>query len=372
VVLTVARRRAPGMSLLRMPVFTWTAFASMLMVVGAFPVLIVAMTLLYIDRHGGHIFSGFNGTIDYQDLFWFFGHPVVYVMFFPYLGAAAEAIAVSSHKRWFGYVPFVASIMAFAALSMSVWAHHMFTTGGVTNQYFAFTSTALVIPAGIEYFDVVATMVRGSLVLRTSMLFALAFFVQFLIGGLTGIFVASPVLDYHVNDSYFIIGHFHYTLFAGSVFGLFAGVYHWFPKLTGALLRESLGKLQLVVLVIGTNMTFFPMFILGEDGMPRRISRYPTHPGWGTLNLIESIGAGIIALGVLTFLVNVFVSLRRPVLAGPDPWLGHTLEWAAPSPPPAHNFESPLPPIRSYAPLLDLRHELEDRERRRQAEGATA
>jgi cytochrome c oxidase subunit 1 len=372
VVATVARRRAPGMSLLRMPVFTWTAFASVLMVVGAFPVLIVAMTLLYIDRHGGHIFSGFNGTIDYQDLFWFFGHPVVYVMFFPYLGAAAEAIAVSSHKRWFGYVPFVASIMAFAALSMSVWAHHMFTTGGVTNQYFAFTSTALVVPAGIEYFDVVATMVRGSLVLRASMLFALAFFVQFLIGGLTGIFVASPVLDYHVNDSYFIIGHFHYTLFAGSVFGLFAGVYHWFPKLTGALLRESLGKLQLVVLVIGTNMTFFPMLILGEDGMPRRISRYPTHPGWGTLNLIESIGAGIIALGVLTFLVNVFVSLRRRVPAGPDPWLGHTLEWAAPSPPPARNFESPLPPIRSYAPLLDLRHELEDRERRRQAQGATA
>ena len=372
VVATVARRRAPGMSLLRMPVFTWTAFASVLMVVGAFPVLIVAMTLLYIDRHGGHIFSGFNGTIDYQDLFWFFGHPVVYVMFFPYLGAAAEAIAVSSHKRWFGYVPFVASIMAFAALSMSVWAHHMFTTGGVTNQYFAFTSTALVVPAGIEYFDVVATMIRGSLVLRASMLFALAFFVQFLIGGLTGIFVASPVLDYHVNDSYFIIGHFHYTLFAGSVFGLFAGVYHWFPKLTGALLRESLGKLQLIVLIIGTNMTFFPMFILGEDGMPRRISRYPTHPGWGTLNLIESIGAGIIALGVLTFLVNVFVSLRRRVPAGPDPWLGHTLEWAAPSPPPAHNFESPLPPIRSYAPLLDLRHQVEDRERSRPAEGATS
>ena len=178
-------------------------------------------------------------------------------------------------------------------------------------------------------------MIGGSIVLRASMLFALAFFVQFLIGGLTGIFVASPVLDYHVNDSYFVIAHFHYTLFAGSVFGFFAGVYHWFPKLTGALLRESLGKLQLIVLIIGTNMTFFPMFILGEDGMPRRISRYPTHPGWGTLNLIESIGAGIIALGVLMFLVNVFVSLRRRVPAGPDPWLGHTLEWATSSPPPA-------------------------------------
>jgi len=327
----------------------------MLMVVGAFPALIVVMALLFIDRHGGHIFTGFNGTIDYQDLFWFFGHPVVYVMFFPYLGAAAETIAVCSHKRWFGYTAFVASIMLFAALSMSVWAHHMFVTGGVTNQYFAFTSTALIVPAGIEYFDAIATMVRGSLVLRASMLFAITFFIQFLIGGLTGVFVASPVLDYHVNNSYFVIAHFHYTLFAGSVFGFFAGVYHWFPKVTGALLRERLGKLQLAILIVGTNMTFFPMFFLGEDGMPRRISRYPTHPSWGTLNLVESVGAGIIALGVLTFLINVFVSLRRRVPGGPDPWLGHTLEWATPSPPPPLNFETPLPPIRSYAPLLDLR-----------------
>ena len=300
VVATIARRRAPGMSLLRMPVFTWTELASMLMVVAAFPALIVAMSLLYVDRHGGRIYTGFNGTIDYQDLFWFFGHPVVYVMFFPYLGAAAEAIATSARKKWFGYVAFVASIMAFAALSMSVWAHHMFVTGGVTNQYFAFTSTLLIIPAGIEYFDMIATLIGGSLVLRTSMLFGLAFFLQFLIGGLSGIFVSSPVLDYHANNSYFLIAHFHYTLFAGSVFGFFAGVYHWFPKLTGALLRESLGKLHLVLLVIGSNLTFFPMFFLGAQGMPRRISRYPTHPGWGTLNLIESIGAGIIALGVLT------------------------------------------------------------------------
>ncbi len=364
VVATIARRRAPGMSLLRMPVFTWTELASMLMVVAAFPALIVAMSLLYVDRHGGRIYTGFNGTIDYQDLFWFFGHPVVYVMFFPYLGAAAEAIATSARKKWFGYVAFVASIMAFAALSMSVWAHHMFTTGGVTNQYFAFTSTLLIIPAGIEYFDMIATLIGGSLVLRTSMLFGLAFFLQFLIGGLSGIFVSSPVLDYHANNSYFLIAHFHYTLFAGSVFGFFAGVYHWFPKLTGALLRESLGRLHLVLLVIGSNLTFFPMFFLGADGMPRRISRYPTHPGWGTLNLIESVGAGIIALGVLTFIINVVVSLRRRVPAGADPWLGHTLEWATSSPPPAQNFVTALPPIRSYTPLLDLRHEAEDREAR--------
>jgi cytochrome c oxidase subunit I len=364
-VATVARRRAPGMSLLRMPVFTWTGLVSVLMVVGSFPMLVIAMALLYIDRHGGHIYQGFTGSIDYQDLFWFFGHPVVYVMFFPYLGAAAEAISVGSHRRWFGYVAFVASILMFAALSMAVWSHHMYVTGGVTNQYFAFTSTLLLVPAGIEYFDMIGTLIGGSIVLRTSMLFALTFFLQFLIGGVSGIFVASPVLDYHAYGTYIIVAHFHYTLFAGSIFGFFAAVYHWFPKLTGALLREGLGKLQLLLMVVGTNLTFFPMFFLGNDGMPRRVSRYPTHPSWGTLNLLETIGAGIIALGVLVFLGNLLVSVRRRVPAGDDPWLGHTLEWATGSPPPPLNFEAPLPPIRSYAPLLDLREEALDRERER-------
>jgi cytochrome c oxidase subunit 1 len=364
VLATIVRHRAPGMALLRMPVFTWTALVTVLMVVGAFPVLIVAMSLLFIDRvTGAHIYSGFNGAIDYQDLFWFFGHPVVYVMFFPYLGAAAEAIATSARKRWFGYKAFVASMMAFATLSMSVWAHHMFTTGGVTNQYFAFTSTALIVPAGVEYFDLVGTLIGGSLVMRCSMLFGLTFFIQFLIGGMSGIFVASPVLDYAANDTYFVIAHFHYTLFAGSVFGFFAGVFHWFPKLTGSLLSERLGKLQLVVMIIGTNLTFFPMFIVGDDGMPRRISRYPQHPGWAFLNQLSTAGSAIVAIGVLIFLVNVLVSLRRRVPAGNDPWQGHTLEWATSSPPPPLNFETSLPAIRSYAPLLDLRQEAEDRER---------
>ena len=370
VLATIARRRAPGMSMMRMPVFTWTALVSVLMTVSSFPVLILAMVLMFIDRHGGHVFRGFSGAIDYQNLFWFFGHPVVYVMFFPYLGAAAEAIAVSARKRWFGYTAFVASMLSFAALSMSVWGHHMFTTGGVTNEYFAFTSTMLVVPAGIEYFDMVGTLIGGSIVLRSSMLFALAFFVQFLIGGLSGIFVASPVLDYHVNNSYVIIGHFHYTLFAGSVFGFFAGVYHWFPKLTGARLRESLGKVQLALMVLGTNLTFFPMFILGQEGMTRRISRYPTHPEWAFLNRLETIGSGIVAVGVMVFLANVLVSLRHREAAGADPWSGHTLEWATSSPPPPLNFDAPLPPIRSYAPLLDLREQEQeqdgDRDRERQ------
>jgi cytochrome c oxidase subunit 1 len=360
VAVTILRRRAPGMSLLRMPVFTWTELVSMFMVIGAFPMVVVAMSLLYIDRHGGSIFTGFTGAIDYQDLFWFFGHPVVYVMFFPYLGAAAEAIAVSAHKRWFGYSAFVASMMAFAALSMSVWGHHMFVTGGVVNEYFAFTSTALLLPAGIEYFDLVGTLVGSAVVFRTSMLFGLGFFIQFLIGGLTGIFVASPPLDYHVYGSYFVVAHFHYTLFAGSIFGFFAGVYHWFPKITGARLREGLGKVHFVLLAIGANLTFLPMFFLGQDGMARRISRYPTDPGWASLNQLETAGAGVIALAVAVFLLNVLISLRRREPAGDDPWLGHTLEWWTSSPPPPHNFDRPLPPVRTYAPLKDLQEELEE------------
>jgi cytochrome c oxidase subunit 1 len=362
-VLTIMRRRAPGMSMLRCSMLTWTELVTALMVIGSFPVLILAMTLVMIDRSGGHVFQGYSGAINYQNLFWFFGHPVVYVMFFPYLGAAAEAIATNARKRWFGYSAFILAIPAFAALSMAVWAHHMFATGGVTNEYFALTSTMLIIPAGIEYFDAIATMIGGSIVLRTSMLFAIFFFIEFFVGGASGIFVASPPLDYHAEDSYMIVAHFHYTLFAGSIFGFFAGVYHWFPKVTGAFLRERLGKLHLALMIVGTNLTFAPMFWLGQWGMPRRIARYPHHPEWMTLNRLETIGAGIIALAVLVFLVNVVVSLRRRMPAGPDPWAGHSLEWWTTSPPPEHNFVGPMPPIRSYAPLLDLRQEREDRAR---------
>jgi cytochrome c oxidase subunit I len=362
VLATILRRRAPGMSLLRMPIFTWTALVAVLLTVFSDPALLAAMGFLFIDRttHAQIFSSGFTGAIDYQDLFWFFGHPLVYVMFFPYLGAAAEAIAVCAHKRWFGYKAFVASMMAFSGLSMSVWAHHMFTTGGSTNQYFAATSTALIVPAGIEYFDMVATLVGGSIVLRTSMLFGLGFFLQFLIGGLSGIWVASPALDYAANDTYFVVAHFHYTLFAGSIFGFFAGVYHWFPKLTGAYLRERLGKVQFVLMVIGTNLTFFPMFLVGLKGMPRRVATYAAHPEWQTLNRLETAGSVVIAVAVFVFLVNVVVSLRHRVEAGDDPWEGHTLEWATSSPPPPTNFSAPLPPITSYAPLLDLRNAAQD------------
>ncbi len=351
---TALRRRAPAMTLMRMPVFTWSMVATCLLVVFAFPALIVALTLLWAQRHFGGVLSGGAGAVDYQQLFWFYGHPVVYVMFFPFIGMVGEIVSTFSGRRFFGHNAFVVALLAFAGLSMTVWAHHMFTMGQVTNKYFALTSTLLIVPAGIEYLDILGTLWRGKLRFSAAFLFALGFVVQFLIGGLTGIVLASPPLDYGLNMSYFVVAHFHYTIFAGSAFGLFGGLYYWFPKVTGVLLRERLGKLHFWLMAIGTNLAFFPMFVLGAEGMTRRIADYPASSGWQGLNILETIGAGVIALSVLTFIVNVSVSLRSREPAGEDPWQGQTLEWATSSPPPWHNFAA-LPPIRSFAPLLDAR-----------------
>jgi cytochrome c oxidase subunit I len=355
VLATVVSKRAPGMTMLRLPIFSWSMVVTCLMVVMSFPVLLLAMTLLYVERQFGGVFEGSGGALAYQHLFWFYGHPVVYVMFFPFVGAVAEIVAVFSRKRFFGYRALVLSFLVFAAISMSVWAHHMFATGQVTNQYFSLTSTMLILPAGVEYFDILATMVGGAILLRTPMLFALGFVLQFLIGGLSGIFVASPPLDYDVTDTFFVVAHFHYTLIGGSLFALFAGVYFWFPKVTGAFLREGLGKVQFWLMIAGTNLAFLPMFFLGYDGMPRRVADYTPESGFQHLNEVSTVGAFLIALSVAVFCVNVAVSLRRRVPAPEDPWEGHTLEWATSSPPPRHNFGA-LPPIRSHAPLFDLRH----------------
>jgi cytochrome c oxidase subunit 1 len=351
VLATILVRRAPGMTMLRLPVMTWTVLATCLLVVFSFPALEVALGLLAADRH-------LDVNVDpvvYLHLFWFFGHPVVYVMFFPFVGAVAEVVAVFSSRRFVGYPALVLSLLAFTTGSMTVWAHHMFTTGQVTNQYFSITSTTLLVFAGVEYFDMTATMWRGSIRLATPMLFALGFLLQFVIGGVTGIIVASPPLDYHLNDSYFVVAHFHYTLFAGSLFGLFAGIYYWFPKATGRLLGEGLGKLHFWILLVGTNLTFFPMFLLGYDGMTRRVADYPAGAGLTGLNELSTAGAAIIALGMAVFLLNLVRSLLAGEPAGTDPWGGHTLEWATTSPPPRDNFPGALPPVRSYAPLLDLR-----------------
>ncbi|MGI8580446.1 MAG: cytochrome c oxidase subunit I [Solirubrobacteraceae bacterium] len=361
VLATIAGKRAPGMTMLRLPVFSWTMVVTCLMVLTAFPALVVAMGLLYAQRHLGGIFTTPDGPVAYQHLFWFFGHPVVYVVFFPFLGAVAEVISTFSGRRWFGYKAFIVSLLAFTALSMSVWGHHMFTTGTIPNKYFSLTSTLLLVPAGVEYFDSLATMWRGRIRLATPMLFALGFLLMFLIGGVTGIWIGSPPLDYHATDSYFIVAHFHYTLFGGSVLGMFAAIYYWFPKVTGAMLGPKLGKVHFALTMVGLNLTFLPMFFLGQEGMPRRVPVYPEHPGWQGLNVLASIGAYVLVLSFLVFLVNLRRSLRRRhrVAAGPDPWGGMTLEWATTSPPPLHNFDA-LPPVESYAPLLDVRERIED------------
>src|SRR4051794_2307539 len=260
---TVARRRAPGMTMLRLAPFTWAEVATVLMVLFAFPALVAALVLMILDRYGVSTYGvGEPGALLWQHLFWFYGHPVVYVMFFPFVGMVLEVAAALGRRPVFGYRGLVLSLLLFAALSMSVWSHHMFATGHVANRYFSLTSTALVLPGGLEYFAIVGTLLGGSLLLRTPMLFAIGFVLQFLIGGLTGIFVGSPPLDYQVHDTYFVVAHLHYVLFAGSFFGLFAGIYFWWPKVTGWMLREGLGKLQFGVMVLGTNMTFFPMHFL--------------------------------------------------------------------------------------------------------------
>jgi cytochrome c oxidase subunit 1 len=352
---TIVARRAPGMTLLRMPVFTWAMLATCIMTVASFPSLLGAMGGLLLSRHGVDVYPGAGGSAAYQHLFWFYGHPVVYTMFFPFVGAALEVIATFSRRRVFGYKGIALSLLAFAALSSAVWGHHMFTTGEVSNLYFSLTSTMLAVPAGMEYVSAVGTMIGGALVFRAPMLFAIGFFVQFLIGGLSGIYVGSPPLDYHAHDTYFVVAHFHYTLFAGSVFGLFAAVYYWWPKVTGYMLGERLGRLHFALLVVGTNLTFFPMFLLGYDGMPRRIADYADSEGWKTDNVLATVGSYVVALAMLVFVCNLVVSWLRTEPAGPDPWVAQTLEWATSSPPPRWNFEGPLPPVRSAEPLMDLR-----------------
>jgi cytochrome c oxidase subunit I len=353
---TVIRRRAPGMTMLRLPLFTWSEVVSVLMVIASFPVLVVAMVLLYLDRRGANVYAPPGGPITYQHLFWFYGHPVVYVVFFPLVGAVGEIIATFSRRRFFGYSVTVVSLLAFAALSMSVWGHHMFVTQAVENRYFSLTSTSLAVPAGVEYLAFIATMWGGRIRLRAPMLFALGFVMLFLIGGLSGIFVGSPPLDYHVHDSYVVVAHFHYTLFGGTVFGLFAAIYFWFPKFTGRRLREGLARWHFGLMFTGALLAFIPMFFLGHEGMTRRVADYPSFRDWTALNVLSTVGAFTIFVSVVLFLINVVRSLRHGEPAGPDPWLGQSLEWATESPPPRHNFDS-LPPVRSYAPLLDLREE---------------
>ena len=356
-VATIYGRRAPGMTLFRMLIFTWNILVTGLLILFAFPPLTAALAMLFIDRHlGGTFFLPALGgsAVLWQHLFWFFGHPEVYILILPFFGVITEIVSVFSRKPIFGYAAFVLATIAIASLSMSVWAHHMFTTGVVSNPFFSIASFAIAVPTGIKFFNWIATMWRGHLTFEAPMLWAIGFLYLFLLGGITGIIVASPPLDYHVQDTYFVVAHFHNTLIGGSVFAIFAGLYYWFPKMTGRRLSERLGRIHFALWVLGFTLTFLPQYELGLLGMPRRIADYGAATGWTDLNALSTVGAAVLGLGVLPFLVAVAAALRRPPDQGPDPWGGATLEWWTDSPPPPGNFRN-LPPIRSVRPVFDAR-----------------
>jgi cytochrome c oxidase subunit 1 len=352
---TIARRRAPGMTLLRMPFFTWSMVATIFMAITTYPIIEGALVALFVDRHATQVFTLPGGAVTWQYLFWFYAHPLVYVIFFPVMAAVAETFATFSRRRLFGHRTSIIAILVFAALSSSVWGHHMFQQQDVDNRYFSFTTTTIAIPASIEYFAFVATMWGGRVRLfATPMLFAMGFAVSFLIGGLSGIFLASPPIDYDVHDTYAVVGHFHYTVFGGTVWGLMTAIYYWFPKWTGRRLGDTLGRWHAGLMFAGTLATFFPWFVLGMLGMRREVADYPDWPGWATWNTISTAGSVVMAASFVVFAVNVRRSMRDGAIAGPDPWAGHTLEWATSSPPPRENFAR-LPVVSSHAPLLDQR-----------------
>jgi cytochrome c oxidase subunit 1 len=355
---TIFKMRAPGMTLFRMPILVWTVLVTSVLNLMATPVLTSALIMLFIDRnYGGHFFDPATGgnAILWQNVFWFYSHPAVYIMVLPAMGMISEILPVFSRKPLFGYKAFVFATAGIGALGFSVWAHHMFTTGAVYLPFFSLMTFLIAVPTGVKMFNWIFTLWRGKLTLSTPLLFALGFLSMFLIGGIDGAFSAAVPIDFALQDTYWIVAHLHYVLFGGSVFGVFAGVYYWFPKMTGRMLSEGLGKVQFVLMFVGFNLTFFPMHILGLSGMPRRIADYASTAGWNELNLAATIGGFIIAASFVPFLVNVAVSLRGGRIAGDDPWEGNTLEWATSSPPPPYNFDH-LPEIRSERPLFDLHH----------------
>jgi cytochrome c oxidase subunit 1 len=359
---TIANMRAPGMGWGRLPLFVWTILIYAILLILALPVIAAAVTLLLTDRHfGTHFYDPTEGgsPLLWQHLFWFFGHPEVYIMVLPGFGIISEVLPVFARKPIFGYKAVAASTVVIAFLGLLVWAHHMFTTPSpaIVLVFFMLGSFLIAVPTGVKIFNWIATLWRGTVEFTTALLFCVGFIGTFLMGGITGIFLAVFPVDWQLHDTYFVVAHFHYVLMGGAVFGIFAGIYYWFPKIVGRRLNENLGKASFVLMLIGFHVTFLIQHSMGLSGMPRRIYRYPDIGDLHLYNLISTIGSFVLALGILLTVINVLRSVKRGPLAGPDPWKGNTLEWYTQSPPPANNFDV-VPRIRSVEPMKDIRRQV--------------
>jgi cytochrome c oxidase subunit 1 len=366
-IVTILNERAPGMSLMRVPVFTWMTLVVSFLLLFAMPVIAIALFELGFDRLFGTLFFSPDAGGDallWQHLFWLFGHPEVYILILPAMGMVSEVLPAFSRKPLFGYAAVVFSGIAIGFMGFGVWAHHMFTTGlgPVANTAFALSTMFIAVPTGVKIFNWLGTMWGGSIRFATPMLFAIGFVAMFIIGGLSGVTHAIVPSDFQQQDSYYVVAHFHYVLFGGAIFGLFAGAYYWLPKVTGRMLDEGLGKIHFWLMLIGFNLTFAPMHWLGLQGMPRRYYTYPEEAGWGFWNFVETIGSFIIAASILVFMWNLVRSLSRGREAGADPWDARTLEWSIPSPPPHYNFAE-VPVVRHRDELWHRKYAEDERGR---------
>jgi len=355
---TILTMRAPGMTMFRMPIFTWNILITSILALIVFPILAAALLALEADRAlGAHIFDAANGgPLLWQHLFWFFGHPEVYIIALPFFGIITEVLPVFSRKPLFGYMSLVGATLAIAALSVAVWAHHMYVTGAVNLPFFSFMTMLIAIPTGVKFFNWIGTMWRGSVTMSTPMLWAIGFLTTFLFGGLTGVILASPPLDFQISDTYFVVAHFHYVVFGTVVFAMFSGFYFWWPKFTGRMLNETWGKVHFWMLFVGFHTTFLVQHWLGVEGMPRRYADYLPSDGFELLNQVSTVGAFLLGASFLPFIWNVWITRKSPEVKTDDPWgWGRSLEWATSSPPPRHNFTS-LPRVRSESPAFDLHH----------------
>ncbi len=358
-IITIINMRAPGMTFTRMPMFVWMTLITGFLIIFAFPVITIALVLLLFDRYLGTNFymaAGGGDPVLWQHMFWVFGHPEVYILILPAMGIVSDILPTFARKPLFGYAVVAYSGAAIALVGFGVWTHHMFTVGlgPVADTAFAISTMLVAIPTGVKIFNWIATLWGGSINFKTPLLFAVGFLAMFIIGGLTGVSLGTPPVDTQLQDSYYVVAHLHYVLFGGTVMGLFGGIYYWFPKFTGRMYHERWGQAHFWLTMIGFNLTFGPQHLLGIDGMPRRVHTYPVDMGWDLWNLLSTVGAGVLALGIVIFAINTVYSARRGRPSGNDPWDGGSLEWTIPSPPPVYNFAE-IPVVQSRYPAWELK-----------------